>query len=121
MIKQTGQQTVHFGACQLFVESLRLAWAQGNPWGIAVCLDGLGGAVSALGDCQMSAVLFGAADGVRVTHQLRAVPGALPDVDHDRAATRARLGEEAFVAAHQEGMARSLDDVVFVGTWEGRR
>ena len=65
----------HARARQLFAESLRLAWAQANPWGIAVCLDGLGG-VAALGDAAWAAVLFGAADHVRVANQLRAVPGA---------------------------------------------
>jgi predicted ATPase/transcriptional regulator with XRE-family HTH domain len=99
-------------AWQLFAESLRLAWAQANPWGIAVCLDGLGGAVAALGDPVWAAVLFGAADSVRAANQLHAVPGALPDVDADRAVTRARLGDEAFAAALEEGMARPVDTVI---------
>ncbi len=99
-------------AWQLFVESLGLAWAQGNPWGIAVCLDGLGGAVAALGEPVRAAVLFGAADGVRAANQQYAVPGALPDVDEDRALTRARLGDEAFAVAFEEGMARPVDALI---------
>jgi len=99
-------------AWQLFAESLRLAWAQANPWGIAVCLDGLGGAVAALGDPLWGAVLFGAADNMRAANQLHAVPGALPDVDEDRAVTRARLGDKAFVAALKEGMARPVESVI---------
>ena len=99
-------------AWQLFAESLRLAWAQANPWGIAVCLDGLGGALAALGDPVWAAVLFGAADRVRTANQLHAVPGALPDVDADRAVTRARLGDEAFAAALEEGIARPVDTVI---------
>ncbi|HEU5104197.1 MAG TPA: tetratricopeptide repeat protein [Roseiflexaceae bacterium] len=99
-------------AAQLFAESLRLAWAQANPWGIAVCLDGLGGALSACGDPLLAAALFGAADGVRAANRLRAVPGALPDVEQDRALTRAQLGQEAFIAALESGMARPVDLVI---------
>jgi tetratricopeptide (TPR) repeat protein len=99
-------------AWELFVESLRLAWAQANPWGIAVCLDGLGGAVAALGDAVWAAVLFGAADGVRAANRLHAVAGALPDVDEDRAATRIQLGDEAFAAALEEGRALPVDTVI---------
>jgi predicted ATPase len=99
-------------AWQLFAESLRLAWAQANPWGIAVCLDGLGGAVAALGNPAWAAVLFGAADRVRSANQLHAVPGALPDVDADRAATRAALGDAAFAAALEAGLARPVDTLI---------
>jgi tetratricopeptide (TPR) repeat protein len=99
-------------AIQLFAESLRLAWAQANPWGIAACLDGLGGAVAACGDLLGAALLFGAADGVRSANQLQAVPGALPDVDRDRALTRERLGEARFAAALQQGLTQSVDAVI---------
>jgi predicted ATPase/DNA-binding XRE family transcriptional regulator len=99
-------------AGKLFVESLRLASAQANPWGIAVCLDGLGGAAAALGDAVWAAVLFGAADSVRAANRLHAVPGALPDVDEDRAVTRAQLGDEAFAAALEEGRVLPVDTVI---------
>ena len=102
----------HAQAWQLFAESLRLAWAQANPWGIAVCLEGLGGAMAACGEPAWAAVLFGAADGVREANRLHAVPGALPDVEQDRAATRACLGEAAFAAALQQGRARPADTVI---------
>jgi non-specific serine/threonine protein kinase len=102
----------HDSAQQLFAESLRLAWVQANPWGIAVCLDGLGGAVAAHGELERAAVLFGAAEGVRAANNLHAVPGALPDIDEDRALTRARLGDQAFAAALEQGMARPVDTVI---------
>jgi tetratricopeptide (TPR) repeat protein len=102
----------HNRAWQLFAESLRLAWAQANPWGIAVCLDGLGGAVAARGDLVGAAVLFGAADGVRAANHLRTVPGALPDVDADRASTRSQLGQQAFAAALAQGRTRPVDTVI---------
>jgi non-specific serine/threonine protein kinase len=102
----------HTRARHLFAESLRLAWAQANPWGIAACLDGLGGAVAALGDPAGAATLFGAADSVRASHQLRAVPGALPDVDADRALVEAQLGDAAFAAARAGAMALPIETVV---------
>jgi tetratricopeptide (TPR) repeat protein len=102
----------HNRAWQVFAESLRLAWAQANPWGIAVCLEGLGGAVAARGDRVGAAVLFGAADGVRAANCLRTIPGALPDVDADRASTRSQLGEHAFATALARGLAQPVDTVI---------
>jgi predicted ATPase/transcriptional regulator with XRE-family HTH domain len=99
-------------ARRLFADSLRLAWAQANPWGIAACLDGLGGALAAGGDALRAATLFGAADAVRAANQLQAVPGALPDVEQDRAITRAALGDQAFAAALEQGMGRPVDAVI---------
>ena len=99
-------------AQQLFAESLRLAWTQANPWGIAVCLEGLAGALAALGDGVSAAVLFGAADGVRVANRLRPVPGALPDAEQDRALTQALLGDEMFAAGLRQGQLRPLDLVI---------
>jgi predicted ATPase/transcriptional regulator with XRE-family HTH domain len=97
---------------ELFAESLRLAWVQSNPWGIAVCLEGLGGAIAALGRPERAAELFGAADGIRAARQLRAVPGALPDVERDRAQASAALGEAAFAAAYAHGAARPIDEAM---------
>src|SRR5262245_27591165 len=91
---------------------LSRAWGWPGPRGIAVGLDGLGGAVAALGEPVRAAVLFGAADSVRAANQQYAVPGALPDVDADRARTRAWLGDEAFAIAFEEGMARPVDALI---------
>jgi hypothetical protein len=77
-----------------------------------VCLDGLGGATAALGDLTSGAVLFGAADKMRIDNQLRITPGALPDADEDRAATQAQLGDEAFEYALQQGMDGLIEDII---------
>jgi predicted ATPase/transcriptional regulator with XRE-family HTH domain len=102
----------YLGGQALFAESLRLAQAQANPWGIAVCLEGLGGAIAALGRPVLAAELFGAADGVRAASQLRMITGALPDIDQDRAAVGAALGEVAFAAALARGAARPIEEVI---------
>jgi len=102
----------HARGQQLFVESLRLAWTQANPWGIAVCLEGLGGAIAALGQPALAAELFGVADRVRATNRLHVVPGALPEVDQDRAAVRATLGDQAFAAALAQGAARPVEEMI---------
>jgi len=99
-------------AQRLFAESLRLAWAQANPWGIAVCLEGLAGALAALGESVSAAELFGAADGVRAANRLQPVTGALPDVERDRALTRAQLGDEAFAAALRRGQSRPIEQAI---------
>jgi predicted ATPase len=100
------------GGYALFMESLRLAQSQANPWGIAVCLDGVGGAIAALGQPMLAAELFGAANAVRAASQLRLIAGALPDIDQARAAVRAALGEHAFASALARGAARPLEDVI---------
>ncbi len=94
------------------MESLRLAHAQANPWGIAVCLDGLGGAIAALGRPVLAAELFGTADAVRAASQLRLIAGTLPDIDQDRAAVGAALGDTTFAAALARGAARPIEDLI---------
>jgi tetratricopeptide (TPR) repeat protein len=102
----------HARGRQLFEESLRLAWVQANPWGIAVCLEGLAGVIAALGQPALAAELFGAADRIRADRHLRAVPGALPDVDRDRAAVYATLGATAFAEACARGGAYPIEHVI---------
>ncbi|MDL4816038.1 BTAD domain-containing putative transcriptional regulator [Actinomadura opuntiae] len=74
---------------------------------LAYVLAGLAERSRLLGDPERAAVLLGTADGLRGARDL-----SQPDVLAIEAAVRADLGEAAFTAAHERGLARTLDDVV---------
>jgi predicted ATPase/class 3 adenylate cyclase len=96
----------------LFEESLTWARVHGNPWGLAVCIEGLAGALSALGQPQLAARLFGAACAFRDANRLVYILGSLPDYERDLAETRSRLGDAAFEAAFEAGRVVSIEHAI---------
>ncbi|RZQ63047.1 BTAD domain-containing putative transcriptional regulator [Amycolatopsis suaedae] len=84
----------------------------GGPRTVALALEGLAGAWSALGSAERAARLLGAADALR-----RGVGAPLPagerlDVERIGERTRAALGEEHFVAAFAEGARAEVAELV---------
>jgi tetratricopeptide (TPR) repeat protein len=97
-------------ALGLHNESLALFLQLGDKWGIACGLEGVAGALGALGQAEEGARLFAAAAALRQT-----IGAPVPPADqarHERHLTllRAVLGEGAFDAAWQEGATFHLED-----------
>jgi predicted ATPase/transcriptional regulator with XRE-family HTH domain len=94
------------------VEALRqareLQYGQGYHW----CLLIAGNIASSAGRAELAARLFGAADALASSHQLRIWPETLADYERSAAAARAALGEAAFAAAWEAGRALPLGDAL---------
>ncbi len=93
-------------------ESLALRRELADRHGITVCLEGLAWVANGQGQPVSAARLFGAAEALR--ERIGAVPWPLWLAEHERnvAATRARLGEEAFAAAWAAGRALAVDEAL---------
>jgi hypothetical protein len=93
-------------------DGLHLFQELGDQRGIAYCLIVAACAGVAQGDAERAARLFGAAE------RIRAAGGSFIEADlrlaheHDVAAARAALGDEAFAAAWAEGRAMTLEQAV---------
>jgi Tetratricopeptide repeat len=90
-------------AVMSYEESLHISLDLGVRWFTALCLERLAGVAVATGDPERAARLFGTADAVR-----EAIGAPMPAYfrtlyERDLAVTRARLDEESFRAAWQEG------------------
>ena len=98
-------------ARQLHLRALRASRRLGSPRGVAMALEGLAGAVGLAGDRETSARLLGAADAAQRAASVPAAPSEQAEVDRITSATRAALGEAAFDAAYQDGLAQIPDEV----------
>jgi len=99
------------GARSRHTESLTLWRELGHPGHIALNLVGLAAVVGKEGDPSRAARLLVAAD--KLVHARGSPrPSLRTGLDHDIAAVRAALGEDAFTAAYNEGRALSLDAAV---------
>jgi hypothetical protein len=98
------------GTAQL--EALDLFASLGNPWGIAICLDGLAQLAALRGDAVAAARLFGAEEELR----RRAAIGAWPTVagDHHAGvdAVASTLGRAEYERAFAEGRSWTRDEAV---------
>jgi predicted ATPase/class 3 adenylate cyclase len=99
-------------ATALYMEALRLAQQVGTPLVEAFALSSLAGMAARQGQPARAARMWGAASALR-----DAIGTRLPLEEEQRfagpvAAVRELLGEEAFVAAWEEGRAQPLDQVV---------
>ena len=84
----------------------------GDRWNLAHYLAGLAGMALELGDPGRAVRLLAAASGM--IEAARGVPWPVERAEHDRilAATRVRLGEEAFAGAWAAGRALTLEGAV---------
>ncbi len=99
-------------ALALCRESLVLSRKLGDKSYVAFCLTALAGVIQAAGDAARAARLFGAAEILLQSLDAVLEPGGSLEYDSDLAATRTRLGEEAFEEAWSEGRAMTLDQAV---------
>jgi predicted ATPase len=98
-------------AALLYKESLTLYRKAGDRWRCAVCLEGLAGIAHIQGQLRQAARLFGAASALRGTIGHPVPPADRPAYDRDVEAVRMALGQEAFVAAWEEGEATPLERI----------
>jgi predicted ATPase/DNA-binding CsgD family transcriptional regulator len=99
-------------AYSLYKESLALARDIDEQWLITACLVGLGEVVAAQGKHAWAARLWGAEEALHKTIRARCLYVVrLPD-EEAVAATRARLGEEAFAAAWAQGRTMTVEQVL---------
>jgi ATP/maltotriose-dependent transcriptional regulator MalT len=104
----------HERARDLFEEGLKLSAELGNEADVAHCLEGLASIAGAEGRIAHAARLWGAEEALLEKSEA-AVYTYVPDRSLHRshvAAAHARLDEEAFEAAWEEGRALSLDQAV---------
>jgi len=100
-------------------ESLRLAREIGYVHSVSVALLNLAQAMSAAGETERAARLFGAAEarfaavGVHMPVQERA------EYDRDQVAARARLAPESWERLYQEGAAMTLEEALTYALEEG--
>ncbi|MBI3998151.1 MAG: tetratricopeptide repeat protein, partial [Armatimonadetes bacterium] len=96
-------------AAVLFEESLGLGRELGIKEILIMCLAGLAGASAAHLAPQRAATLLGTADALLAAAGASFEPADREDFDRNVALVRARLGDEAFSAAWNEGRAMTLD------------
>jgi tetratricopeptide (TPR) repeat protein len=101
-------------AANLLVQSLGLYVEQGDRLGIASCVRALAGVSAATGKAEQAAQLLGAAAGLHEAIGLPPQPTEAMDRGPELAATRAAIGEQAFVAAWNAGRALPLAQVLAV-------
>jgi predicted ATPase/class 3 adenylate cyclase len=92
--------------------SLALFWELGNKRVVAECLAGLAAISGAEGRPEQAAKLFGAAQALYVALGTTMWDSDRPLYERDLAAARARLGEEAWARAQQDGRAMSLEQAI---------
>ena len=78
---------------------------------MAECLEGLAAVACATGEMTQAAQLIGAAEALRANMHARILPADRAEYDVVRAAVRAALGEERFVAAWLDGQAMPLEEI----------
>ncbi|MDQ6669489.1 MAG: LuxR C-terminal-related transcriptional regulator [Chloroflexota bacterium] len=101
-------------ALQLLRESLVLFRDQGDPRGIADCLEALAGVFGALKRPEQAARLFGAADVLREVTGAQVWPANAADVARNVAAVRDQLDPSTFSAARTIGRSLKLEQVLSV-------
>jgi predicted ATPase/DNA-binding CsgD family transcriptional regulator len=97
----------------LYDESLALYKDEANnTWDNASYLEGLAELVATQGEPAWAARLWGAAEALRETSGAPLAPVYRADYDHDVAAARGLLGEQAFTAALDQGRSMTFDQVI---------
>jgi tetratricopeptide (TPR) repeat protein len=110
-----------YGAARaLLTESLAISWEVGHRGGLVRDLEGLAAVAVAQAQFERAARLFGGLDGLREAIGQPRAPVARSDYERSVTAARARLGEETFAAAWEEGRAMSLQEAVALALDEGR-
>jgi hypothetical protein len=95
-----------------YAESLPLARKSGDKDGVMQCLGGLGTAAAGLEQGEKGARLLGASDVLRERIAAFMQEDALMAYEHGIALTRARLGDEQFERAWQEGRAMTMEQAI---------
>jgi non-specific serine/threonine protein kinase len=99
------------GARRLFKESLGYRWEQGDPYGVAGCLNGLGQIAVLVGRHEEAAWLFGAAEALR-----EAIGAEFPNpgsrFSKFAAAAQSELGDKHFTAVWNQGRSTPIADIV---------
>jgi predicted ATPase/DNA-binding SARP family transcriptional activator len=93
-------------------QSLRGMRDMGNRWGVGVAVEGLAMVACGQGQMDRAARLFGTAEAVREGIGSRLYQTIVDDHERHVAATRAALGEEAFLVAWTEGRATPLEQAL---------
>jgi predicted ATPase/DNA-binding XRE family transcriptional regulator/Tfp pilus assembly protein PilF len=106
------QRGDHAQAMALFKEALSIQHTMGNRAGIAECLMGIAGVLSAQGKAEAGARLLGAAEAMRESVGASLWPANR--VEYDRILTRLKsaLDEPAFAAAWSAGKALTLEQAI---------
>jgi tetratricopeptide (TPR) repeat protein len=95
-----------------FDESMALCHALGHKSGIAYCLAGLAGVISAVGQPEQAARLFGAVEALLESTGTHLVPTDRAEYDRNVAMARSQLEDTVFTAAWVEGRSLPLDEVI---------
>ena len=98
-------------AITLLRRSLELHGELRDRWRMSSVLEDLAAIALALGQARSAARLLGAAEGIREAIGTVIAPCERPQHLQTTAAVRTALGEEAFAAARQEGMAATMDEL----------
>ena len=96
----------------LFKESLALVWELKDQRCACLGIEGLARATAGQGRAERTTRLFGIAEALRELVGTRLLPTERAGYEHDLAAVRAELGEEAFVEAWAEGLAMSVEQAI---------
>ena len=98
-------------AITLLRRSLELHAELRDRWRMSSVLEDLAAIALALGQARSAARLLGAAEGIREAIGTVIAPCERPQHLQTTAAVRTALGEEAFAAARQEGVAATMDEL----------
>jgi predicted ATPase/class 3 adenylate cyclase len=99
-------------AADLYRESLSLAWDSGlNPI-VQSALEGFACVAGAKGEAERAARLWGAAQALHETKDIRRDTDFLDEADARISAVRSGMGEEVWEEAWRKGRAMTLDEVV---------
>jgi predicted ATPase/class 3 adenylate cyclase len=99
-------------AADLYRESLSLAWDSGlNPI-VQSALEGFACVAGAKGEAERAARLWGAAQALHETKDIRRDTDFLAEADARISAVRSGMGEEVWEEAWRKGRAMTLDEVV---------
>jgi hypothetical protein len=84
----------------------------GSKRGITESLSSLARLAAASGEPERAAPLLGVAEALFEEIGIRMDPNDRMEFDHSLAATRSRLGEEAFTAAWEQGRAMTVEQAI---------
>jgi non-specific serine/threonine protein kinase len=101
---------------EYFSEALAEQLKRGNRPNIALCLGGVAGMVSFLGQAEPAARLFGAAATLFEVTGTSIWPVDRVDYDRNLASARTQLGERQFVSAFAVGRALALEEAITEAT-----
>jgi hypothetical protein len=95
-----------------FKESLALVWELKDQRCACLGIEGLARATAGQGRAERTTRLFGIAEALRELVGTRLLPTERAGYEHDLAAVRAELGEEAFGEVWADGRAMSVEQAV---------